>query len=95
MKVKNKKMIVGFVLMLAVLCSSITVFASSCLSVRDYGRHKYDHRVDHVEESVEVMGFTVDGRMHLVVTEVKYGWCVCGLYGSETRVYDRYENLDL
>lgn len=94
MKVKNKRLIVAFTLMLAVLGSSITVFASSCLSVRDYGRHKYDHRVDYIEKSQVAMGLTEDGRMHLVVTEVKHGWCVCGLYGSETRVYDDYRYLN-
>ena len=89
MKKRIKKTIALLTLTVAVLGSSMTTMAASCLNVRDYGRHRHNHRVLSVSESNVVMGIT-DGKIHVVVTKSTTGYCVCGERGTDVEIYDKY-----
>ena len=89
---KIKKSIVVLGVTLTVLSSSMSVFAASCLNVRDYGCHRYNHRDLgwREEERVATGGADANGRRAtaIIIKESKYGQCVCGAEGKtgETRV---------
>ncbi len=81
MKKRIKKTIALLTLTVAVLGTSMTAMAASCLSVRDYKHHKFDHRfVSEVQHKVVFTG--VDGKRYLETTTFTTGYCVCGLRGT-------------
>ena len=58
MKKRIKKTIALLTLTVAILGTSMTSFAASCLNVRDYGRHRHNHRVEYVQKNYELVGMT-------------------------------------
>lgn len=58
-----------------------SVAAGSCICVRDYGYHKYDHRIYYSTSELYVLGFS-GNRLRAIETTTTYGECVCGEPGT-------------
>lgn len=88
MKNKIKKSLVVLGVAITLVSNSMPAFAASCLSVRDYGYHKFDHRTS-TQTSQVVMGMSDRGlRIKVYVTTRK--WCVCGMEVVDRYDYDTY-----
>lgn len=93
MKKRMKKTIALLGLTLAVMSSSIPALAASCLSVRDYGHHKYDHRDLGWRVTSRVVNGTENGKWVVYVTSAHYGKCVCGSEAiTETKTERKLES---
>lgn len=90
---KSKLLVLGLctVLTMCMTFSVVSKAESSCLSVRDYGEHRYNHRTYYtISETAEVQGINEQGYIHSIVTKVTWGECVCGLQGRWTEKRDVY-----
>lgn len=93
MKNKIKKSIVVLGVTLTVLSSSMSVFAASCLNVRDYGCHNYSHQYVRTEVTQVLEGYS-RGKYHFTVTVTERGKCVCGEEGTiDSYSFDRYSTI--
>ena len=94
MKKRIKKTIALLTLTVAVLGTSVTSFAASCLDVRDYQKHRYAQRTYYVETGDRTLLYIANGVMHYSVKREVWGVCVCGEHRIQGYDYvDRYRSI--